>query len=102
MKIEKRNRSFLSYTMHTKYREALPRLQEKIKFQMEDISPLDYFYSDGDSRVMKSFFKLVFTRQNNSVSVVFIYEGGWWVSHGLLTDKEALAIHDWMDDLAKA
>ena len=81
-----------------KYREALPLLQKKIQFQLEEITPLDLYYNDGDAHVLKSFFKLVFTRQNNSVSVVFIYEGGWWVSHGLLTDNESLAIHDWIDE----
>lgn len=79
--------------MNSKYRDALPLLKAKVSFQVEEISALDLFYTDGDSRVMKSFFKLLFPK-----AVVYIFEGGWWVSYGSLTDKESLAIHDWIDE----
>ena len=82
----------------TIYRDALPHLQKKIQFQVEEVTALDLYYNDGDSRVLNSFFKLVFSRKNNSVSVVFIYEGGSYISHGYLTDEESLAIHDWIDE----
>ena len=80
--------------MSKKYSDALPLLQAKISFRLEKISALDLFYTDGDERVRKSFFKLIFPK-----AVVYIYEGGWWVSFGSLTDKESLAIHDWIDEL---
>lgn len=80
--------------MNRKYRDALPLLASKITFQVEELSALDLFYNDGDSRVVKSYFKLVFPK-----AVVYIYEGGWWVSYGHLEDKESLAIHDWIDEL---
>lgn len=87
--------------MNSKYRNALPLLKQHIVFEVEELSALDLFYNDGDSRVMKSFFKLLFKRENHSVAVVYIYEGGWWVSYGSLTDKESLAIHEWIDECAK-
>lgn len=80
--------------MNTKYRDALPLLQSKLQFQVEEISALDLFYTDGDSRVSKSFFKLVFPK-----AVVYMYEGGYWISYGSLTKEESLAIHDWIEDL---
>jgi hypothetical protein len=83
--------------MNSKYRDALPELKAKVSFKVEEISGVDLFYNDGDSRVRNSFFKLVFTRENHSVCVVYIQEGSWWVSYGSLTDKESLAIHDWID-----
>jgi hypothetical protein len=80
--------------MNKKYENALPLLAEKVAFQMQIISALDLYYNDGDARVKASFFKLIFPK-----AVVYIYEGGWWVSYGSLTDAESLAIHDWIDDL---
>lgn len=82
--------------MNSKYREALPLLKQQIAFEVEDITALDLFYNDGDARVRNSFFKLVFSR-----TVVYIFEGGWWVSYGSLTDKESLAIHEWIDERTK-
>jgi hypothetical protein len=76
-----------------KYREALPLLAAKVRFQVEEVSALDLFYTDGDARVSRSFFKLRFPG-----AVVYIYEGGWWVSYGSLSDKESLAVHDWIDE----
>jgi hypothetical protein len=81
--------------MNAKYREALPLLYEKVKFQLEEITALDLFYNDGDARVRQSFFKLIFPN-----ATVYIFHGGWWVSYGSLTDKESLAIHDWIDERA--
>lgn len=83
--------------MDSKYRQAIPLLMKEIQFVVEDINALDLFYTDGDSRVRESFFKLLFPK-----AVVFIYKGGWWISYGSLTDKESLAIHDWIDALEKA
>lgn len=80
-----------------KYREAIPLLKEKISFEVEEITAVDVFYNDGDSRVRNSFFKLIFPK-----AIVYIYEYGWWISYGGLTDKESLAIHDWIDELSKA
>ena len=81
--------------MNSKYREALPLLYEQVKFTLEEITALDLFYNDGDSRIRLSFFKLVFPK-----AIVYIQEGSWWVSFGSLTDKESLAIHEWIDDRA--
>ena len=81
--------------MNAKYREALPLLLEKVKFDLEEITALDLFYNDGDPRVRQSFFKLVFPK-----AIVYIQEGSWWVSFGTLTDKESLAIHEWIDELS--
>ncbi len=81
--------------MNSKYREALPFLLEKVKFDLEEITALDLFYNDGDPRVRQSFFKLVFPK-----AIVYIQEGSWWVSFGTLTDKESLAIHEWIDELS--
>ncbi len=81
--------------MNAKYREALPLLYEKVNFQLEEITALDLFYTDGDARVRQSFFKLIFPN-----ATVYIFHGGWWVSYGSLTDKESLAIHDWIDERA--
>ncbi len=78
---------------HLKYRDALPLLAAKVKFTLEEISGVDLFYTDGDPRVKQSFFKLRFPK-----AVVYVYEGGWWISYGSLTDAESLAIHDWIDD----
>jgi hypothetical protein len=77
--------------MNSKYREALPLLKEKISFEVEDITSLDLFYNDGDSRVMKSFFKLVLPK-----AVAYIYEGGFWVSYGCLSEKESLTLYEWI------
>ena len=79
--------------MNAKYREALPLLHDKVKFDLEEITALDLFYTDGDARVRQSFFKLVFPK-----ATVYIYQGGWWISYGSLTDKESLAIHEWIDE----
>jgi len=81
--------------MNSKYREALPLLYEQVTFALEEITAVDLFYTDGDSRVRQSFFKLVFPK-----AIVYIQEGSWWVSFGSLTDKESLAIHEWIDDRA--
>jgi hypothetical protein len=81
--------------MNSKYREALPLLYERVAFTLEEITAVDLFYTDGDSRVRQSFFKLVFPK-----AIVYIQEGSWWVSFGSLTDKESLAIHEWIDDRA--
>ena len=81
--------------MNSKYREALPLLYEQVTFDLEEITAVDLFYTDGDSRVRQSFFKLVFPK-----AIVYIQEGSWWVSFGSLTDKESLAIHEWIDDRA--
>jgi hypothetical protein len=81
--------------MNSKYREALPLLYEQVTFDLEEITAVDLFYTDGDSRIRQSFFKLVFPK-----AIVYIQEGSWWVSFGSLTDKESLAIHEWIDDRA--
>lgn len=87
--------------MQAKYREALSTLETQIKFTVHEISATDMYYSDGDDRVRKSMFKLVFSHENDRISaIVYIYPHGWWVSWGTLTDKESLAIHDWIDELA--
>jgi hypothetical protein len=77
--------------MNSKYRDALPLLQSKLQVQVEEITALDLFYTDGDSRVRNSFFKLIFPK-----AVVYIYEGGLWISYGGLTNEESFAIHDWI------
>jgi hypothetical protein len=85
--------------MNSKYREALPFLHDKLKFDLEEISATDLFYNDGDSRVLQSFFKLVLTRSNHSVAVVYIQEGTFWVSFGSLTDAEKTALQEWIHSL---
>ena len=83
--------------MSSKYRDALPDLKAKVSFEVEEITALDLFYNDGDFRVRNSFFKLVFPK-----AVVYIQEGTWWVSFGSLTEKESLAIREWIDQINSA
>jgi hypothetical protein len=82
--------------MNVNYREALPHLHKVLVFHLEEISAVDLFYNDGDSRVRESLFKLVLPRENHSVAVVYIQEGSFWVSFGSLTERETQAIHDWI------
>ena len=80
--------------MNTKYREALPLLKEKLSFTLEEISGTDLFYNDGDSHVLKSFFKLVFPK-----AVVYISEKEYWISYGSLTEKESSLLKEWIDSI---
>ena len=83
--------------MNAKYREALPVLKQSIAFELEEITGADLYYSDGDARVRNSFFKLVFPK-----AVVYIYEGGYWISYGSLQEKESSALQEWLDQCKKA
>lgn len=85
--------------MEKRYREALSTLHAKIEFTVEDVSAIDYYYTDGSA--VGSLFKLLFQGAANERvrSVVYIFKAGWLVSHGSLTDEESLAIHDWIDEL---
>lgn len=85
--------------MNSKYREALPHLYKVLQCSLEEISALDLFYNDGDSRVRDSFFKLVLSRENHSIAVVYIQEGGFWLSLGSLTQDESQAIRDWLANI---
>ena len=82
--------------MNVSYRTALPLLREKIKFELEEITSLDLFYNDGDSRVSQSFFKLLVSREGYSVTVVYIAEGSFWVSFGNLSDEERSILDEWI------
>lgn len=86
--------------MDIKYREALYLLEEKLKFQVNTITPLDVFYNDGDIRVRDGFFRLIFTREKDKTTVVYIYEGGFWVSYGELTEEERRIIQTWINERA--
>jgi hypothetical protein len=85
--------------MNARYREALPLLHNILKFQLEEISSLDLFYTDGDPRVRESFFKLVISREKSSVTVVYIQEKTFWVSFGSLSEAQSQALDHWMQDL---
>ena len=86
-----------------KYREAFVELQKQFQFGIHDVEATDIYYNDGDSRILQSYFKLIFSHANDKISsIVFIYPHGWCVSWGSLTDKESLAIHDLIDSLSNA
>ena len=86
--------------MDKRHREALPKLLEKIQCTVEEVSPVDYYYTDGSA--VGSLFKLVFQGPANERvrSVVYIFKAGWLVSYGTITDAESLAIHDWIDEVS--
>lgn len=82
--------------MNTKYRNALPLLQSQVAFEVEEITALDMFYNDGDARVAQSLFKLVLTREKQSVTVVYIQEKTYWVSFGSLHPIEEDHLRTWL------
>lgn len=85
--------------MDKQHRDALPKLRAKIDFTVEEVTPLDHYYTDGSS--VGSLFKLVFqgAAKERVRSVVYIFKAGWIVSFGAITDEESLAIHDWIDEV---
>ena len=86
--------------MSKNYRESLPLLDEKLNFRVEEITATDLFYNDGDQRVLQSFFKLVLTREDHSVAVVYISETTYWVSFGTLTPAERSTLDEWMKSIS--
>jgi hypothetical protein len=86
--------------MSKNYRESLHLLEGKLKFRVDEITATDLFYNDGDQRVLQSFFKLVLTREDSSVAVVFICETTYWVSFGSLTAAERTTLDEWMKNIS--
>lgn len=79
--------------MNAKLRDALPTLHEQLPFHLEEISGADIYYNDGDSRVLQSFFKLVFPK-----AVAYIGDKTFWVSFGFLTESELNTLRKWMEN----
>lgn len=82
--------------MNKHYRETIPQLQENLSFELEEITSLDLFYNDGDSRVRSSYFKLVVKGENKSSTVVYIQEKTYWVSFGSLTKSQETILNEWI------
>jgi len=72
---------------------SLASLAKELEFSVEKVTPLDVYYTDGTAQ--GSFLKLkIHTKE--SITTVYLYESGKYVSTGTLSEEDRRILEDWI------
>ncbi len=80
--------------MEALIQSELPLLGKELQFQVEKITPLDFFYTDGTA--VGSFLKITIHATKYTTPVYFFPNGSYWCS-GYLEEDERRKLEGWLE-----